>query len=317
MTSNANLTVVEAGLLSLLMDAGRDNYQSHGYSQSGPMDMRAYRRGDSILEQSNTTQIEFIGQIVVRCDQSIGFAVSGPSIDITVNDMRYHTDARIEIHAGDIVKLTPNSLGQRHYLSVEGGFECPLSLGSSATVLRENIGGLTGQGQPLRVGDIVPIGGFNPTGDASHDVSNVSDYREDIPIDVTLGYQASSFESFMLKRFFASDYRVTPAADRMGFRLEGRPVTSTIHTMHSEGIALGAIQCPPDGQPIIMMRDRQTIGGYPKLGCVAPYDIDRLSQITPGKSVSFNYVSVESARANMLLIERGYKRLGAQFLDFK
>jgi allophanate hydrolase subunit 2 len=112
---------------------------------------------------------------------------------------------------------------------------------------------------------------------------------------VVPGYQQRHFSRLAQRRFFGSEYRVTERCDRMGYRLSGNSVCADIEGIQSEGIAMGAIQCPADGQPIVLLNDRQTIGGYPKLGCVLSLDCAALAQLRPGDSVIFTPISEHAA----------------------
>ncbi len=120
---------------------------------------------------------------------------------------------------------------------------------------------------------------------------------------VVKGYQQAAFDRLQQRRFFNSEYRLTYRCDRMGFRLEGETIHSDMVSMLSEGICHGAIQIPADGQPIVLLNDRQTIGGYPKIGAVIPSDTSRLAQLSPGASVYFDEISIEQAH-NIHCLER-------------
>ena len=125
---------------------------------------------------------------------------------------------------------------------------------------------------------------------------------------MVLGYQQAAFDHIQQWRFFNSDYSVTERSDRMGFRLEGETIHCDLVGMLSEGICHGAIQIPADGQPIVLMNDRQTIGGYPKIGSVIPSDTARLAQLLPGSRVSFEAVSIEQAHVIHCLDKARYLR---------
>ena len=124
---------------------------------------------------------------------------------------------------------------------------------------------------------------------------------------VVLGYQQASFQHKNL--FFSSQYTVSENSDRMGYRLTGPAVKSSQTSMLSEGICLGAIQFPADGQPIILLCDRQTIGGYPKIGSVLSIDIEKLAQLMPGKTLSFEAIEIEQAHNLIHLHEQRFARI--------
>jgi allophanate hydrolase subunit 2 len=118
-------------------------------------------------------------------------------------------------------------------------------------------------------------------------------------IDVVLGYQKDDFSKSDIQRFFSSEYKVNQDSDRMGYRLDGEALNPNLQGIYSEGISFGAIQVPANGLPIILLKDRQTLGGYPKLGTVVSVDAFRLSQCRPGHSVTFREVSLNSAQTRV------------------
>ncbi len=205
------------------------------------------------------------------------------------------------IKKGDKLELGYTVSGTRAYLAVAGGFDIPLSFGSSSTVVRENIGGI--HGDKLQAGDQLAC---KPQALTSHRLlaeHHRPKYGGSATLRVVCGYQEHAFDSTQQWRFFNSDYCVTERSDRMGFRLEGETILSKMVGMLSEGICHGAIQIPADGQPIVLMNDRQTIGGYPKIGSVIPVDTARLAQLGPGSVVRFEAISLEHAH-NLHWLER-------------
>jgi allophanate hydrolase subunit 2 len=160
--------------------------------------------------------------------------------------------------------------------------------------MREKIGGLTSKGDKLKKGDSLSY-------HTSHDHQQRAVPRLAIPnygnkeIPVILGYQYQSFSSLERANFFSSDYTVSSNSDRMGYRLEGKAVHTELKGIISEGIAYGAIQIPKDGQPIVLLRDRQTIGGYPKMGCVTRVGGGILAQQKPGDIIQFTPITVDQA----------------------
>ena len=315
MSSETQIVIEDIGFHAILVDSGRNGMQLHGYSPSGPMDELAYKAADKLVTNSrDSVQIEFIGPLRFRTLSSLWVSVTGP--DVTIQVANQYVDAWCQLHipAGSLVHVEPAKMGQRHYIAIAGGIACEPVLGSATSVLREKVGGIDGEGTALRAGDRLNVNRVCYSSKQGPCEVTPVDYSLNAPIHVVQGYQASTFSCIAKRRFFSGRYILSNAADRMGYRLQGEPVNSSLNSMKSEGIALGAIQCPPDGQPIIMMRDRQTIGGYPKIGCVAPYDLHRLAQMVPGEAVTFESVNIETARANMLLINAGYQRLKNEFV---
>ena len=138
------------------------------------------------------------------------------------------------------------------------------------------------------------------------------EYGDSASLRVVPGYQQSAFNPLQQWRFFNAEYRLTERCDRMGFRLEGETVHSNMVGMLSEGICHGAVQIPADGQPIVLMNDRQTIGGYPKIGSVIPHDTARLAQLSPGSCVHFEAISIEQAHNIHCLEQARFERTDLQ-----
>ncbi|MFM1570609.1 MAG: glutamate cyclase domain-containing protein, partial [Porticoccaceae bacterium] len=190
-------------------------------------------------------------------------------------------------------------IGIRCYLAVAGGFDIETTFGSCSTVTRESVGGLAGDGSPLSNGDLIPCGEtlvhppfFSPVQAQPHHLTTAP---ESTRLRVLLGYQQDCFTEQQKKQFFHGQYRISERNDRMGFRLLGPEIKPSIGGILSEGICQGAIQVPPDGQPIVLLNDRQTIGGYPKIGSVLSLDLDKLAQLGPESIVYFEEISIEQA----------------------
>lgn len=288
--------VIKPGLLSLVQDLGRHGHQSLGLTTGGPMDEMAFRWGNALLNNdSNSAQIEItFGMFLLEAQAETSIAITGADLSATLNDKGLSPWRTYKIKKGDVLAFHQPAWGLRAYLAVKGGFLCEPMLGSVATIMREKIGGLTGKGDKLKQGDILKYQPFHNHQERAVPRLAIPHYGQ-TEIPVILSYQYKSFSPLERAHFFSSDYRVSGNADRMGYRLEGKAITSDLHGIISEGIAYGAIQLPQDGQPIVLLRDRQTIGGYPKIGCVTRYGGSILSQQKPGDTVQFTPITVDQA----------------------
>lgn len=288
--------VIKPGLLALVQDLGRHGHQSIGLTTGGPMDEVAFRWGNALLDNDpNSAQIEItFGMFTLEAQANTSIAVTGADLGATLNDKSIPPWQTYAIKKGDILAFHQPVWGLRAYLAVKGGFLCEPTLGSVATVMREKIGGLTSKGDKLKKGDSLSY-------HTSHDHQQRAVPRLAIPnygnkeIPVILGYQYQSFSSLERANFFSSDYTVSSNSDRMGYRLKGKAVHTELKGIISEGIAYGAIQIPKDGQPIVLLRDRQTIGGYPKMGCVTRVGGGILAQQKPGDIIQFTPITVDQA----------------------
>ncbi|ETX12329.1 allophanate hydrolase [Marinomonas ushuaiensis DSM 15871] len=288
--------VIKPGLLALLQDLGRHGHQSLGLTTGGPMDEMAFRWSNALLDNdTNSAQIEItFGMFSLEAQADTSIAITGADLGATLNDKSISPWRSYAIKKGDVLAFHQPIWGLRAYLAVKGGFLCEPTLGSVATVMREKIGGLTGKGDKLQKGDVLKYQPFSNHQDRAVPRLAIPNYGQ-TEIPVILGYQYESFSTLERANFFSSDYRVSGNSDRMGYRLEGKVITSDLKGIISEGIAYGAIQVPKDGQPIVLLRDRQTIGGYPKIGCVTRYGGGTLSQQKPGDVIQFTPITVDQA----------------------
>lgn len=308
-----SINVITPGLMSVIVDMGRVGYQSTGYCQSGPMDEDAFFWANYLVDNTIATPcLEVLGEMTVVAKNNVCAAITGKQVQATINGNACSIFETLVLKEGDSLTFGSQTLGCRAYLSLGGDWNVPLSMNSACCVVREGIGGLYGNGKPLSAGDSLILKNHR----IMRNVRNLEetyrpDYTLDKPISVVSGYQVSHFPRASQRIFTTSNYTITQDISRMGYRLSGAPVKHNISSMRSEAIHLGAVQIPPSGQPIIMMRDRQTLGGYPKLGCVSPLDINRLAQASPGNTVTFTFSDNDNERAKFLLRQqKRLKRIG-------
>lgn len=300
--------VKQPGLLSLLQDRGRYGAHGLGLTTGGPLDSLAFDWANRMLDNhANATCLEVsFGGLTIESEIDTSFVITGAEAPCKLNAETIPQWQTRHIRKGDILEIGFASAGVRCYLSVRGGFDIAPSFGSSATVVREKIGGI--HGDKLQAGDHLPCGGeIISTHKRLHE-SLRPGYETHANLRMVLGYQQAAFDHVQHWRFFNSEYSVTERCDRMGFRLEGETIHGDMVGMLSEGICHGAIQIPADGQPIVLMNDRQTIGGYPKIGSVIPADTARLAQLSPGSRVKFEPVSIEQAHTVHYLEKSRFQR---------
>lgn len=294
--------VRQTGFMTLLVDSGRCGAQRFGFSESGPMDNDAYWWANWLCGNATGApafevmgDAEFVSHIDVQC------SITGPSAEVLINQQPRPNWTTLSVKEGDVISVKNDKPGQRSYLAVAAEWAVESVIGSVCTVAREHLGGLTGKGDALHPGDTVAMQPANPRITRQLNKEFQPDYDLSLPISVVSGYQHRDFTMATKSLFYNSDYRISNKINRMGYRLSGAAVACESRSLRSEGINLGAIQVPPDGQPIVMMRDRQTLGGYPKLGCVALIDINRFAQAVPGDVVTFRQTDMNTARSAYLL----------------
>lgn len=290
------MEVVHAGPLSLTVDQGRIGYHRMGITTGGPMDKAAFDSANRLLgNPPGSCALEVtLGGLVLVCKSNLKIAITGPDLIVTLNANEIPTWQVIDVKKGDVLEVQQQS-GVRSYVAAQGGFDVPLQFGSATTVVRESLGGLKKNGEPLKSGDLLFVSD-NDCSTSVEDVSLPASTAEAVlRLRVITGYQFDDFSKIAINRFFNSEFCVSPKMDRMAVRLQGPGIASPYTNLVSEGITFGAIQIPADGQPIIMLNDRQTIGGYPKLGSVFSQDCDKLAQCRPGTKLRFEQISIFDA----------------------
>jgi biotin-dependent carboxylase-like uncharacterized protein len=304
-----SLQVLKPGIFSLIQDGGRFGHHSMGLTTGGPLDRSAFRWANLLCENSEESAcIEVtIGGLVLQSTVKTTLALSGADIPLSINKQPVELWQSHSINPGDTIKLGFSRSGTRAYLAVSGGFQAEPIFNSVATVPREGLGGLHADGAPLKTGDKLPCKSIEDTNLWRLPENLRADSSKNLaPLRVVLGYQQEAFSDTQKQLFFSSEYSVCKDSDRMGYRLEGAEITPSLNGILSEGICLGAIQFPADGQPIILLNDRQTIGGYPKIGSLLSLDIGRLAQLSAGAKLRFEAISIDQARSLLLDHEKQF-----------
>lgn len=298
------MTVLQPGMLSLLQDSGRRGQHRLGLTTGGPLDSCAFHYCNRLLQNpAGSTVIEVsVGGLQLSLAVDTFICVTGADMPLTINGEQRALWEVHRIAAGDTLHIGFARSGCRAYLGVAQGFNIPPSFGSTATVVRESIGGL--HGGRLQAGDELPCSAVSACKRLFLPVADQPRYQNTLTVRVIPGYQQRLFSRAEQRRFFGSAFRVSDRCDRMGYRLEGPRIECDIDGILSEGICHGAIQIPPDGQPIVLLNDRQTIGGYPKIGTALSLDAARLSQLVPGCSVHFAPITVRTAHRALDLAQR-------------
>ncbi|CAH1532981.1 Allophanate hydrolase subunit 2 [Vibrio owensii] len=289
--SFVGLFVEKPGPLSLVQDFGRFGLAHIGITQSGPVDDYAYSWSNHLLGNPvNCSVIEItLGNASFKALADCHLALCGGDLNASVNGEPISNWSDLCLRKGQTLKFGMPKNGLRAYLAVKGGFSVEKHLGSTSTVVRETLGGMTKDGEPLKAGDIISFEPHSlPTSKPKQMTFRFKpDYNLPLKLRVIEGYQFEDFSQQSIDDFYSASFKISPKSNRMGYRLEGKTIQPPYDGVLSEGIALGSIQIPNDGNPIVLLNDHQTIGGYPKFGCVARIDLPRLAQAIPGQEVSF------------------------------
>lgn len=284
-----SLVIQQSDFLSTVQDLGRFGYQHVGVSTGGPMDEHAFLWNNHLLGNTpQTAQIEItMGGFKCIFHQPTMAALAGADMQAKLNGQAITPWQSFYVHTGDILELGLMQHGVYSYLAVKGGFNVTPVLNSTATVTRDALGGLTGQGHKLAQGDILKYPPNTPQQAVRIPKRYIPEYQKEIRLGVIPTAQYTDFSPEMQQKFFNTPYKLTQNISRMGFRLSGEAILSNKPNLYSEGVGLGAVQIPADGQPIILMRDHQTIGGYPKIGYVCRTDLNLLAQSAPNTIIRF------------------------------
>src|SRR5689334_8976025 len=293
----SRLTIEASTPLCLLQDAGRFGVRHLGVTQGGGLDWRSMSWTNWLLGNGlDASVIEItLGGFSVVAEGDCLLALAGADLGAQIDGQPLAPWRSFKLGKGQRLQFTQPLLGARAYLAAPGGFDAPKVLGSTATVVREELGGLDGMGRALAKGSSLKYSTEAPLLVRELPREHVPDFNLDTPLDLVLGAQIGEFSGQSLFDAFNSAWTLDSRADRMGIRLLGTALQYQGKPMISEGIPLGAVQVPPDGQPIVLLNDRQTIGGYPRLGALTPLALARLAQCLPGQQIRLAPVVQETA----------------------
>jgi biotin-dependent carboxylase-like uncharacterized protein len=285
--------VITPGILATIQDSGRKGLGSIGVTEAGAMDEHAFSWLNKLLGNpygTNALEIVF-GGTKLKAVGSTYFALSGAQVEAKINDKPIEIWKTYKINDGDILSLGFATNGARVYLGVVGGFDIKPEFDSVSVCIKEGLGGAA-----LKAKDFLSFSSKNLKEIRKLMLRYKPDFNETLTLRIVEGYQWDLFEKDQRDKFFSSEYIVTSQNDRMGYRLSGEKILSTCKGIISEPIAYGAVQIPSHGEPIVLLKERQTIGGYPKIGSVIPIDCFKLAQRKQNSTVKFELVSLNEAR---------------------
>lgn len=301
-----SLEIINSSFLALVQDFGRFGLQKYGITNGGPVDEHAYLWANYLLRNNfNAPQIEVsMGAFSARFTKKTMIAVCGADLSIMLNEKPLRLWASHVVYPGDEIKFVSPIAGLRSYLAIAGGFQVAQHLTSCATVLREGLGGLSKNGEKLLTGDKVLYEESKEVLGHAVPAQYVPRYDNKITLRFIPNLSVNGCDTQSIKQFTEQSFKVTPKMDRMGYKLSGNPIQTSHTGIISQGISLGTIQLPKDGQPIVLMRDRQTMGGYPQIGCVAYLDIPLLAQSMPGTEINFITEDVKKLEVELTAYKR-------------
>jgi biotin-dependent carboxylase-like uncharacterized protein len=340
------MRVIKPGALSTLQDLGRYGYQRIGVPVNGAMDEWSHRVGNLLVgnpDEAVSLEITLTGPSL-RFERDSLIAMTGADLRASLNGVPLPRNRAVLVRAGALLACGDRQEGARAYLAVRGGFQADTLMGSGSTFLRGGFGGM--QGRALQKGDRVAVGSdakrptalirimvqsgsdmvigpvlaqpWEPVPQAAEALEGEADGAanpEGVVLRCMPGPQWDRFEEDARKRFEDSAFRIDGRSDRMGYRLQGPTLLlKKPLEMVSEATPFGTVQVPPDGNPIVLMADRQSAGGYPKIAYVATVDLPRLAQSMPGESVAFLCITLEESQSLYLRREAALEALRAEVL---
>lgn len=325
-----SMKILRPGLLTSLQDLGRFGYQKYGVIASGGMDPFALRLANLLVgneENEAVLEITLMGPTLL-VEQDMLLALTGGDTPARIGDAWLPLWRPVFVKKGSVITFGGSRSGCRTYMAVAGGYAVPRVLGSKSTYLRAKIGGY--QGRSLAADDVLAIGEPSDTckplvkqlmeraRDSTHAATQwgigaeLLRFYGERSIRVVQGRHFSLFTEESQRDFFEQSFVITPQSDRMGYRLTG-PVLrlSRQEEVLSEAISPGTIQVPSEGNPILLMADRQTTGGYPRIAQVASVDIPVVAQCKPGDRIRFREISLAEAEELYLAREQEIQDLKA------
>jgi antagonist of KipI len=304
--------ILDPGLMTTVQDLGRFGYQKDGITSGGAMDPLALRVANILVgneEREAGLEITLKGPKIEFLHDSL-IAICGADLSPRIADLKVPNWCAISVKEGSILTFGDNRWGCRAYLAVSGGIAVPKVMNSKSTYLRAAIGGI--DGRLLKAGDDVPLGTnrmaafqvsasgpmpFALTERRMRPENALGFYERDRPLRVLRGPHWDLFDARDRGVFLHQAFEVSASSDRMGYRLSGPLLDSSKRDeLISSAVVSGTVQVPPSGEPIVLMADRQTTGGYPVIGLVATADLPLVAQLRPGDEVRFEEVTIEWAQ---------------------
>lgn len=306
--------IIRPGLLTTVQDVGRYGHQALGVPVAGPMDAFSHRLANQLVGNdvdAATLEVTLIGpEMLIEAETTL--AIAGAHFEATCDGQPVPMGASFPVRPGQRLKFGRIVQGARAYVGVAGGIQAAKVLGSRATHLVSRMGGV--DGRALIAGDRVPVLARPPARPSRKAAGLTLPTGGCAQLRVVPGPQDEWFRADALKSVVGVSFRISPRSNRMGYRLEGPALTRVRDgELISEAVGMGAIQVPGAGEPILLMADRQTAGGYPKIGHVISADLPLAGQLAPGNFIEFILCSRQEAVAALIARERQLLR----FADLK
>lgn len=310
------MVIENPGIYTTVQDEGRFGYEQFGVSPAGPMDRRAFHLANLLVgNELKEAELEMtFSGLTARFTGPAVIALTGADMHPLLNGIPICMYRAVPVRTGDVLLLQQADCGCRTYLAAAGDMEIPVVMGSRSTLVKNRIGGL--EGRPLKRGDTIELRSNIEALDnsAARWMPVERKTKGCCEVRVIRGPQEDEFTGNGINDFYQSIYKVTGDSDRMGYRLEGPPPGHvTDGNIISDGIVMGSIQVTTSGQPIVMMADSQSIGGYTKIATVISVDLPLIGQCRAGDELRFVPIEIEEAHRLYKEYCRELKKLESRF----
>jgi biotin-dependent carboxylase uncharacterized domain len=291
-------TINKTGASTLVVDGGRRRCQHLGIAAAGAADQYAFQWANTLVgnpRQAPSLEIT-LGPLSLRFNSPARLAIAGAEATIKLNGIDRHCWSSFSVNAGDRLDIGYATAGLRYYLAIGGGFITERLFDSCTPLEADGSNHYLQAGETLQYRSDEGAATYKTFANASQSANLHKmtpwqlrpNYAAQLTLTLIPGYQFKQFSREAIRSLLKGEYVIGKDSNRMGYRLEGESLDVSSKPMTSEGIAYGSVQVPSNGQPIVLLNDRQTIGGYPKLGCVSARDCYALAQCRPGQSVRFS-----------------------------
>lgn len=302
-----SITILKPGMLTSVQDFGRYGYQHIGMPVSGAIDTKSHRLANFLVgnhDDQATLEITLVGPSI-QFNNNACIVITGANLSPSINNQPIPNNRPLIVTNGDILSFGNRKHGLRSYLGIYGGFNLTKFMGSYSTYMRGGLGGFNGRA--LKKSDILKLNTPLYTKDLKQlklDIAQeqiylpaILNYAPKFEVRAITGPNADIFTSDSINSFYSSSYTVDAQSERMGYRLNGPKLElKTTNQLLSEATSFGTVQVPPDGQPIILMADRQTTGGYAKIANICSVDLPLVAQTMPGQTINISEISLAQAQ---------------------
>lgn len=289
-----SMQIINPSFFTTIQDRGRFGYNNIGVTNSGVSDEFAYNVANMLLNDKDISVLEIsYSNFEAKFHKNTQIAICGAKALVLLNGEKIKLWQTHNIKSGDTLKIGKFESGAKLYFALKGGFILQKEFGSYSTSIKEGLGGL--DGGFLKKGDILDYKPFISSHKHRLKEEYIPNYEQKLTLRVVLSYQDRYFIKSEIDKFFSSEFTVTNDFNKMACKLSGESIKSSLDGILSEGIVFGSIQIPKDGQAIILLKERQTIGGYPKIGVVLGIDCFRLSQVKVNTKIRFKQINFQEA----------------------